>query len=324
MTQSICYDQDDPFRRHRYYLIRICRKICASVWNREKIEEFVQNVLSIFRERTHENSKKLTRDDLSSLDEALCNAMAKELDSKNLLDCISLKDESDAAKFAADKCFELFDNRHRGALRTTVKMWCKKYRISDDLREDIIQEVFLIVYENAGNFEAEPDKIGKFDKLQTQVQAWLGGIALNKVRHIQRTKSKEINIGDMINPEQGDDIRVEDILDGILKKTKRLVDRMLEAEENAYGVTPETESEPEGDELTKSRMLEMLKKCADKVLKERERDILYAAVTYYTNEKERIKAMKELEDKHTISADNRRTILKRSLEKIKKCLDKQK
>jgi RNA polymerase sigma factor (sigma-70 family) len=248
--------------------------------------------------------------------------MAKELDSKNLLDCISLKDESDAAKFAADKCFELFDNRHRGALRQTVKMWCKKYRISGDLREDIVQEVLLIVYENAGDFKAEPDKIGKFDKLQAQVQAWLGGIALNKVRHIQRARSREINIGDIINPEQGDDISVEDVLDSILEKTKRLVDRMLEAEENAYGVTPKTESEPEDDE--RARMMAILKKCADEVLKERERDILYAAVNYYFNEKERIKAMKEVEDKHTISADNRRTILKRSLEKIKKCLNKQK
>lgn len=333
MIENICYD-DEPFRRHRNYVKWVCRRICASVLNRERIEKLIQDVLRKIYENTYifTGSEATEHNELSPrrrewIDSFLCSSMSKELDDKNLLDLMAMRDKSPTAKIAADKAHDWFYERHKKTLMTVIcKSW--KNSIGEAEIEEIVQEVFLKAYLKAGEFKAKEENIGNYEKLYWQAHTWLCWIARNPINLIRDEKGIEINVGDL--PENSDekvDITEGEKLERIAKTAERLVDIMEKLEQSIYGndEKSKTELEMEKDELISSERIAIIKKCADEVLSERERDIFFTTIEWYCDEEERRrKAMKELEDRRDVTPENRRQIFKRSCAKIKKCLAKQK
>ena len=76
----------------------------------------------------------------------------------------------DSAALAA-----LFDRHHRGVQRFLARV----YRLDPVDLEDILQVVFLEVFQKAGRFKA-----------QSSVSSWIMGIALNKARHHIRSATR--------------------------------------------------------------------------------------------------------------------------------------
>lgn len=314
MTESICYPDDDLFRRHRNYLIYVSRKICPSVRNREILERFARIVLGIFIENKPEISKELSREDCFFLDETLCEVMSKELNCKKLLEVMAMWNKDDAAEFAANKCSTLFYNRHYISLKTSVLGITKRLGISDE-SEDIIQDVFsLVLYKKAGEFKSEPEDLEDFEELERQARVWLNGFARILVRRICVRKGKELSIEGLgRETDEGDAVATGEpsILNPVQVSKER-----KNAEKCAYesAQSPETASDWKEDN-------ELCKKLAPKVFSGRELKIYLASIENYADDAQKNERMKKLDLELNIKPNTRSKSISRSGKKIWKSVE---
>ena len=184
----------------------------------------------------------------------------------------------------AEEAFSKFYNLYKDYLYTVVKKVCKYWQMyGDDLIQDVHQNTFLAVYENAESFiqiENVP-----FERQERHLKAWLGTIAKNEMLQLLR-KQKEDKEKTTYLPDLSyfDDKEIENVL--LMSENMLLVEKALNS------------------------------------LNERDRDILITYLMFEDgNKKLPSEEIQRLSDLWDVLPDNMRQIKKRSIEKVKKYIE---
>jgi RNA polymerase sigma factor (sigma-70 family) len=184
----------------------------------------------------------------------------------------------------AEKAFSKFYNLYKDYLYTVIKKVCKSWQMyGDDLIQDVHQNTFLTVYENAENF-IQIENI-PFERQERHLKAWLGKIAKNEMFQLLR-KQREDNEKTTYLPDLSyfDDKEIEKFLP--MSENMLLVEKALNS------------------------------------LNERDRDILITYLMFEDgNKKLPSEEIQRLADLWDVLPDNLRQIKKRSIEKIKKYIE---
>jgi RNA polymerase sigma factor (sigma-70 family) len=184
----------------------------------------------------------------------------------------------------AEKAFAKFYNLYKNYLYTVAKKVCKNWTMyGDDLIQDVHQNTFLTVYENAENFIQIEDV--PFERQERHLKAWLGTIAKNEMLQLLReqkeNKEKTTYLPDL---SYFDDKEIESTLP--ISENVLLVEKALNS------------------------------------LTERDRDILITYLMFEDgNKKLPSEEIQRLADIWDVHPDNMRQIKKRSIEKVKKYIE---
>ena len=292
---------DEFSLRYRLYVRWIVRRICSSILDKARLEKLAQDVLIIMARKARDFSssdldsrKKLSRRVCAWLNETLCALLSDEFSEKDLFRLIARKHLSSTAMAAANKAHNEIYRLHFVGVTRACRYFSRGI-LSNGEVEELVQEVFLIAYQKAHQFQADKNNVRNSEKLHSHVHAWLSAIAYHRVMDQCRRRDRAKLT--MINPE---DLPTKD-LDGMI------------AGEGLEGALS-----PEGEfELEVSKLIEMI---AARILSARDLDVFLTERDFYGSEEERERARRELEIRRKITSNHRSKIYSRCIEKITKYL----